>query len=88
MYISDGVRCLTMAAEAPLKPGCRIMNAVSPQACVRDTIPEIMRARYGDDLDLSYYERAGHERDSVFDTRKIQSELGFVPMKTMAPSSA
>ena len=88
MHVSDGVRCLTMAAESPLKPGCRIMNAAGLQACVADTIPDIMRARYGDSLDLSYYERPGHERGPVFDTRRIQQELGFVPLKMMAASAA
>ncbi|MCD6361927.1 MAG: NAD(P)-dependent oxidoreductase [Armatimonadetes bacterium] len=82
MYLSDAVRCFAMAAEAPLKPGFRLMNATGPQACVVDTIPEIMRARYGEDaagLDLSYYERPGHERDPVFDIRRIRAEIGFTP---------
>ncbi len=85
MCLSDTVRCLTMAAEARHKPGVRILNAVGAQACVEDTIPEIMRAWYGDDadqadtIDLSHYEQPGHERDPVFDISGIQAELGFVP---------
>ena len=82
MYLSDTVRCLTLAAEAPSKPGVRILNAVGAQACAADTIPEIMRAWYGDDadqIDLSHYEQPGHERDPVFDISGIQAELGFVP---------
>ena len=80
MYVSDAIRCLTLAAEAPIEPGCRIMNAVGPQASVVDPVPETIRARYGDDadaLDLSHYERPGHERDPVFDTSRIEQELGF-----------
>ncbi len=82
MYLSDAIRCFTMAAESPLKTGFRLMNTAGPQACVVDTIPEIMRARYGDDaagLDLSHYERPGHERDPVFDTKRIRAEIGFAP---------
>ena len=82
MYLSDVLRCFTLAAEAPLKPGFRLMSTAGPQACVVDTIPEIFRARYGKDaggLDLSHYEQPGHERDPVFDTTRIKEELGFVP---------
>jgi len=89
MYLSDAIRCLTLAAESPLKPGYRLMNAAGPQACVVDPIPVIMRARYGDyaaRLDLSYYERPGHERDPVFDTRRIKEELGFVPERKVLDS--
>lgn len=86
MALSDAIRCFTLAAEAPCKPGCRIMNAVGPQACVEDTIPEIIRARYGHDatdLDLSHYERPGHERDPVFDITRIKQELGFTPERNV-----
>jgi UDP-glucose 4-epimerase len=86
MYLSDAVRCLTMAAEAPHQPGVRIMNAVGAQACVACTVPEIVRAWYGDDaekLDLSHYEQPGHERDPVFDITRIREELGFVPERSV-----
>lgn len=79
MYLSDAIRCFTAASESRLKPGFRLMNTAGPQACVVDTIPDIMRARYGDALDLSHYERPGHERGPVFDTTRIQEELGFAP---------
>ncbi len=80
MYLSDATRCFSMAAEARLKTGFRLMNAAGPQSCVVDTMAEVMRARYGEDAagpDLSYYERPGHERDPVFDTRRIRNEIGF-----------
>ena len=82
MYLSDTVRCLTLAAEAPHKPGVRILNAVGAQAAVADSVPTLLRSWYGaevDQLDLSHYEQPGHERDALYDTRRIAAELGFVP---------
>lgn len=82
MLLSDAVRVFTLAAEAPHKPGVRIMNAVGKQACVEDTVPEVIRAWYpdiADGIDLSYYERPGHERDALFDIRRVREELGFEP---------
>jgi len=86
MYLSDAVRCFTMAVEAPHKSGVRVMNAVGRPACVACTVPEILRAWYGKDadrLDFSWYERPGHERDPVFRTERIQEEIGFVPERTI-----
>jgi len=82
MYLSDTVRCLTLAAEAPHKPGVRILNAVGAQAAVAEPVPAILRGWYGNDvdkLDLAHYERPGHERDALYDISLIQAELGFVP---------
>ena len=82
MFLSDTVVCFTMAAEAAHKPGVRIMNAVGSKAWVQDTIPEIIRAWYGadaDKIDLSHYERPGHEKDPVYDISRIEAELDFVP---------
>ncbi len=82
LRLSDTVRCLLAAVEAPLKPGVRILNAVGSQACVAVPVPELMRAWYGSDaeeLDFSHYERPGHERDPVYDISRIEAELGFVP---------
>jgi len=84
MALSDAIGCLTLAAEAALRPGYRLMNATGPKACVVDPVPEIIRALYGDDaagLDLSHYERPGHERDPVFDMTQIDRELGFTPQR-------
>ncbi|MEZ4711167.1 MAG: NAD(P)-dependent oxidoreductase, partial [Caldilineaceae bacterium] len=82
MRLRDTVRCLTVAVEAPHKPGVRIMNAVGAQANVASTVPELLRAWYGQDadqIDFSHYERPGHERDAVYDISRIRAELGFVP---------
>ena len=86
MFLSDTVRCLVAAAESPHKPGVRILNAVGAQACVAVPVPELMRSWYGSDadaLDYSHYERPGHERDPVYDIRRIREELGFVPQKAI-----
>ena len=82
MYLSDTVRCLTLAAKAPHKAGVRILNAVGAQAAVAEPVPIILRAWYGDDLgklDLSHYQRPGHERDALYEIARIEAELGFVP---------
>jgi len=88
MYLSDAVRCLTLAAEAAYKPGIRILNAVGSEACVEPTVPDVLRGWWGPDaetLDLSWYERPGHERDAVYDTRRIAEELGFIPARRVLP---
>jgi len=62
MYLSDAVRCFTMAAQSQLKPGFRLMNTAGPQACVIDTVPEVIHALYGEDaaeLDMSLWRRCG-----------------------------
>ncbi len=85
MYLSDTVRCLTLAAQAPHKAGVRIMNAVGTQAAVADPVPIILRSWYGAEVeqwDLSHYEQSGHERDALYDTRRIAGELGFVPERS------
>ena len=84
MYLSDAVDCFTKAAEAPCKAGLRIMNAVAATACTRDPVPAVLKAWYGTDadrLDFSHYARPGHERDPVYDIRRIEAEIGFVPQR-------
>ena len=86
MYLSDVVRCLTLAVEADHKSGVRIMNVTGGQTCVADTVPELIRAWYGADaeaIDLSHYERPGHERDPVYDISRVREELGFTPARSV-----
>ena len=88
MYLSDAVRCFRLAAESGHKPGVRIMNATGKQACVEGTVPEMMRAWYGEDvepIDMSHFERGGHERDAVYSIGMIERELGFVPVRSVLP---
>lgn len=84
MFLSDTVRCLMAAAEAPFKPGVRILNAVGSQACTAVPVPELLRSWYGSDadtIDFSHYEQPGCEKDPVYDISRIREELGFVPQK-------
>ena len=75
---SDAVRAFTLAAEAPHKPGVRIMNTTGPKAWVADPVADVLRNWWGDDVDVSYYEQPGREYDSVYDVSRIKAELGFV----------
>ena len=91
MYQSDAVRCFRMAAEAPHKSGVRILNAVGGQACTAAPVSDIIRGWYGADadrIDLSHYERPGHERDPVYDIRLIEREIGFVPQRSVLGEEA
>lgn len=88
MYLSDTVRALRLAVDAPHSPGVRIMNAVAGQACVAVPVPEIIRAWYGADaerIDLSHYEQPGHAYDPVYDITRIRQELGFIPERRVIP---
>lgn len=78
MARSDAVRAFTLAATAPRKPGVRILNAVGPRSWVADPVADILRAWWGNGVDLSHFERPGHEYDSVFAADLIRQELGFV----------
>jgi nucleoside-diphosphate-sugar epimerase len=82
MALSDAVRAFVAAAEAPPKPGVRVMNAAGPKAWVSIPVAQILRNWWGDDVDLSHFEKSGHEFDSVFDVARIRDELGFVAEKT------
>jgi len=81
MARSDAVRAFTLAAEAPHKPGVRILNATGPKAWVADPVAEILRAWWGQDVDVSPFLRPGHAYDSVYDVRRIEQELGFVAQR-------
>jgi len=78
MARSDAVRAFTMAAESPYKPGVRIMNAVGPQAWVADPVADVLRGWWVDSVDVSYFEQPGSEYASVYDSKRIRDELGFV----------
>lgn len=78
MALSDAVRAFSLAAEAPYQPGVRIINATGPKAWVADPVADVLRAWWGDDVDVSHFEQPGHDYDSVFDVRRIEETLGFV----------
>lgn len=78
MALSDAVRAFALAVEAPHQPGVRTFNAAGPKAWASIPTAEILRHWWGDGIDLSHYERPGHEYDSVYDVSRIAAELGFV----------
>lgn len=82
MCLSDAVRVFTLAAEAPARIGCRVMNASGPKAWVKAPVADILRGWYGDDVDVSWFEQPGREWDSVYDVTRIREELGFVAERT------
>jgi UDP-glucose 4-epimerase len=77
MAVSDAVRAFSLAVEAPLTPGVRVLNACGPRAWVSAPVSAVLRHWYGEGLDLSWYERLGRAYDSVYDVRRIAAELGF-----------
>lgn len=77
MVLSDAVKAFAMAAEAPYKPGVRIMNAVSPRVWASAPTADILRNWWGSDVDVSHFLKKGHEYDSVYDARLIKKEIGF-----------
>ena len=82
MARSDAVRAFSLAIEAPYQSGMRIMNATGPKAWVVDPVADILRNWWGNDVDLSHFEQAGHEYDSVYRVDRIRDELGFVARRS------
>ena len=78
MTLQDAVAAFTAAVEAPLKPGLRILNTTGPRAWVKTPVAEVLRSWWGDEVDVSHFERPGHEWDSVYRVQRIRDELGFV----------
>ena len=39
---------------------------------------DILHHGWGGEVDLSWFRQPGHKRDSVYDVRRIATELGFV----------
>jgi len=77
--LQDAVRAFQTAVDAPYRAGVRILNVCDTRSWVRDPMPEVLKAWYGDDVDCSYYEREGREWDSAFSVTRLQEELGFTP---------
>jgi nucleoside-diphosphate-sugar epimerase len=77
MALSDAVCAFSLAVEAPHQQGVRIMNACGPKAWAKDPVADILRNWFGDEMDLSHFEQAGHEQDAVYTCSRIREELGF-----------
>ena len=77
MGVTDACRALEAALDSAPVGGVRVMNAAPRQAWSAVDVAELLRSWYGDTLDVSFYERPGQERASVYDVRRIERELGF-----------
>ena len=84
MVLSDAVRVFALAAEAPVKPGVRILNATCAKAWSTVPTAELLRHWWGADVDLRHYEQPGHADDSAYDVGALQRELGFEATATLA----
>jgi len=78
MTLRDAVRAFRLAAEAAYNPGLRTLNATSPNVWANAPTAEILRHWWGQEVDLSYFDEPDNTFASVFDARKIRTELGFV----------
>jgi len=83
MPLSDAVRVFTLAAEAAYKSGVRIFTAVPPKVWATVPTAELLRNWWGDEVDLSHFQKPGCEFDSIFDVSRIQQEIGFVAENAM-----
>ena len=83
MVLADAVRTFTLAAEAPHKPGVRILNATAANAWASAPTTTILRNWWGSAVDLSYFEQPGHEYASAYDVSAIERELGFTATATL-----
>lgn len=83
MLLADAVRAFTLAAEAPYKPGLRILNTTASKIWASAPTAEILRNWWGNEVDVSYFEQPGHEYASVYDVRAIEQELGFTAEATL-----
>lgn len=84
MARSDAVCAFVLAVEAPYRPGERTLNAVAPRAWSAVPVAEVLRGWWGNEVDLSHFDRPGHERDSVYACDRIREELGFVAQVLVA----
>lgn len=84
MLLQDAVRVFTLAVEAPSKPGLRIYNAAAPEAWLSVPTAEVLSEWWGDDVDLSWYNKPGNERRGIFDVTRIADGIGFSADATVA----
>jgi nucleoside-diphosphate-sugar epimerase len=86
--IGDVVGAVRCCVDAAVQPGVRNFNVVGPTASCDDPVPAVLRSVLGeraDKLDLSHYEKPGHEFDPIFDMTAIRQALGFVPQLPVRP---
>lgn len=83
MVVDDAVELFILAVESPLKPGLRIVNGVASRNWATVPTADQLRHWWGDKVDVSYFEQPGNEYASVFDTTRLQEELGFEATRTL-----
>jgi hypothetical protein len=81
--VADAITALAAMAERPAGAGFHRVNLVARQ--IRSSMPtaDTVRLLFGpgaDGLDLSHYEQAGHESDSLYATSRITELFGFRPV--------
>jgi hypothetical protein len=62
------------------------MNAVGCDVCVDPGVGDVLRSWYPDStgmLDLKYYDQPGRRHAPVFDIRRVEQEIGFVPKRSL-----
>lgn len=83
MVLADAVHAFTLAAEAPYKPGVRILNATATRAWSSAPTAAVLHNWWGDAVDLGYFEQPGNEYAAAYDVSAIARELGFTATATM-----
>lgn len=83
MVLADAVRAFTLAAEAPYKPGVRILNATAARAWSSAPTATVLRNWWGDAVDLGYFEQPDNKYAAAYDVSAIERELGFTATATM-----
>lgn len=84
MVLADAVRAFALAAEAPYKPGVRILNATAARAWANAPTAAILRDWWGNAVDLAYFEQPGYEYASAYNVSAIERELGFTATATLS----
>jgi len=75
---SQAIKAFTLAVESELKPGVRILNAVSKKAWVQGPVIDVLRRWWGNDVDLSYFAEPNNAQASLYSSEAITRELGYV----------
>jgi UDP-glucose 4-epimerase len=84
VLMSDVVRAIVTAVDAPLQYGARTYNVVGRQACCDHPVMETLERIFGERfkrVDSSYYRQEGCEKAPLFAMARIKNDLGFEPSR-------
>jgi len=84
MVLDDAVDLFILAVETPLKPGLRIVNGVCTHAWSKVPTAEQLRHWWGNQVDISYFEKPENRYAAIFDTARLKQELRFEATRTLA----